>query len=213
MLKVLLKKQLLEINRSIFFNQKTGDRRSKGAIAVFIGLFAVLLLFLMAMFGFAAYALATIFIPQGLGWFYFSTVGGLSILFGVFGSVFNTYATLFLAKDNDLLLSMPIPVKYILISRLLGVYLMGLIYSALVSLPGAIIYIIIAKTGVKGVIGSLSLIVLISVFIFILSCGLGYIVAKVATKLKNRGIVTTIITLVFIGLYYFCYSQATEILR
>lgn len=125
MLKVLLKKQLLEINRSIFFNQKTGDRRSKGAIAVFIGLFAVLLLFLMGMFGFAAYALATIFIPQRLSWFYFSTVGGLSILFGVFGSVFNTYATLFLAKDNDLLLSMPIPVKYILISRLLGVYLMG----------------------------------------------------------------------------------------
>lgn len=71
MLKVLLKKQLLEINRSIFFNQKTGDRRSKGAIAVFIGLFAVLLLFLMAMFGFAAYALATIFIPQRLSWFYF----------------------------------------------------------------------------------------------------------------------------------------------
>ena len=205
MLKVLLKKQLLEINRSIFFNQKTGDRRSKGAIAVFIGLFAVLLLFLMAMFGFAAYALATIFIPQGLSWFYFSAVGGLSILFGVFGSVFNTYATLFLAKDNDLLLSMPIPVKYILISRLLGVYLMGLIYSALVSLPGAIIYIIIAKTGVKGVIGSLSLIVLISVFVFILSCGLGYIVAKIATKLKNRGIVTEIISLVFIGLYYFCY--------
>ena len=167
----------------------------------------------MAMFGFAAYALATIFIPQRLSWFYFSSVGGLSILFGVFGSVFNTYATLFLAKDNDLLLSMPIPVKYILISRLLGVYLMGLIYSALVSLPGAIIYIIIAKTGVKGVIGSLSLIVLISVFVFILSCGLGYIVAKVATKLKNRGIVTAIISLVFIGLYYFCYSQATEILR
>ena len=213
MLKVLLKKQLLEINRSIFFNQKTGDRRSKGVIAVFIGLFAVLLLFLMAMFAFAAYALATIFIPQGLSWFYFSSVGGLSILFGVFGSVFNTYATLFLAKDNDLLLSMPIPVKYILISRLLGVYLMGLIYSALVSLPGAIIYIIIAKTGVKGVIGSLSLIVLISVFVFILSCGLGYIVAKIATKLKNRGIVTAIISLVFIGLYYFCYSQATEILR
>lgn len=213
MLKVLLKKQLLEINRSIFFNQKTGNRRSKGAIAAFIGLFAVLMLFLMGMFGFAAYMLATVFIPQGLGWFYFTTVGGLAILFGVFGSVFNTYATLFLAKDNDLLLSMPIPVKYILISRLLSVYIMGLIYSALVSLPAAVIYIIIAKTGVKGVIGSLLLIVLISVFVFILSCGLGYIVAKIATKLKNRGIVTTIISLVFIGLYYFCYSQATEILQ
>lgn len=213
MLKVLLKKQLLEINRSIFFNQKTGNRRSKGAIAVFIVLFAFLMLFLMGMFGSAAYMLASVFIPQGLDWFYFTTVGGLAILFGVFGSVFNTYATLFLAKDNDLLLSMPIPIKYILISRLLSVYIMGLIYSSLVSLPAAVIYIIVAKMSVKGVIGSLLLIVLISIFVFILSCGLGYIVAKIATRLKNRGIVTAIISLVFFGLYYFCYSQATNILQ
>ena len=57
-------------------------------------------------------------------------------MLGAFGSVFNTYSGLYLAKDNDLLLSLPIPVRALMASRLLGVYLMGLMYSAVVILPG-----------------------------------------------------------------------------
>ena len=56
-------------------------------------------------------------------------MGLLAVLLGAFGSVFNTYSSLYLSKDNDLLLSMPIPVRSIMASRLLGVYLMGLMYS------------------------------------------------------------------------------------
>ena len=71
--------------------------------------------------------------PQaGMGWLYFALMGLLAMFLGAFGSVFNTYAGLYLAKDNDLLLSMPIPVRYIMASRLLGVYLMGLMYSGVV---------------------------------------------------------------------------------
>ena len=62
------------------------------------------------------------------------------MLLGVFGSVFNTYSGLYLAKDNDLLLSLPIPVRAMLASRLLGVYLMGLMYSGVVMLPAVIVY-------------------------------------------------------------------------
>ena len=39
---------------------------------------------------------------------------------GAFGSVFNTYSSLYLAKDNDLLLSLPIPLRVIISSRLLS---------------------------------------------------------------------------------------------
>ena len=34
-------------------------------------------------------------------------MGLLAVFLGAFGSVFNTYSGLYLAKDNDLLLSMP----------------------------------------------------------------------------------------------------------
>ena len=47
----------------------------------------------------------------GLGWLYFAMMGLIAVLLGAFGSVFTTYSTLYLAKDNDLLLSLPIPVS------------------------------------------------------------------------------------------------------
>lgn len=61
-----------------------------------------------------------------MDWLYFALMGLLAILLGSFGSVFNTYSGLYLAKDNDLLLSMPIPVNAIMGARLLSVYLLGL---------------------------------------------------------------------------------------
>lgn len=45
----------------------------------------------------------------GLDWLYFTLFALVGVLMGVFGSVFNTFSGLYQAKDNDLLLSLPIP--------------------------------------------------------------------------------------------------------
>lgn len=47
----------------------------------------------------------------GMSWFYFAIMGLMAILLGAFGSVFTTYSSLYLPKDNDQLLSLPIPVN------------------------------------------------------------------------------------------------------
>lgn len=99
----------------------------------------------------------------GMGWLYFALMGLLAVFLGVFGSVFNTYASLYLAKDNDLLLSMPIPVSVLLTSRLLGVYLMGLLYSGIVILPAVIVYWAVAGATLANVLGGVLLTALISV--------------------------------------------------
>ncbi len=54
-------------------------------------------------------------LPLGYGWLYYALMGLLALAFGVFGSVFSTYAGLYQAKDNELLLSMPIPPRRILL--------------------------------------------------------------------------------------------------
>ena len=41
-------------------------------------------------------------------WLYRALMGIVSVTLGVFGSVFNTFSTLYQAKDNDLLFAMPI---------------------------------------------------------------------------------------------------------
>ena len=146
MLKVLLKKQIFEVFRSYFYDAKKNKARSKGAIAGYIFMFVVLMVGVLGgLFTVLANNLCSAFVPLGLDWMYFALLGLLAVFLGAFGSVFNTYSGLYLSKDNDLLLSMPIPVHTIMLSRLLGVYLMGLMYSAVLSVPAVVVYM--CKTG------------------------------------------------------------------
>ena len=109
----------------------------------------------------------------GLGWLYFALMGLIAVLLGAFGSIFNTYAGLYLPKDNDLLLSMPVPVSSLVAARLSGVYLMGLMYSAVVILPAVIIYWGTVGVTASAVLGGLVLTLLISLAVLVLSCALG----------------------------------------
>ena len=213
MLRILLKKQLTEIFRSYFYDAKKNRARSKGATIAYIVMFALIMLGVLG--GLFAYLSASICTPlaqAGMDWLYFALMGLLSVLLGAFGSVFNTYSGLYLAKDNDLLLSMPIPVSAIMGARLMGVYLMGLMYSGVAFLPAAIVYWINVSAGTGAVLGSLLLMVLISLFVLTLSCALGWVVAKISLKLKNRSLITVLVSLVFIGGYYFFYFKAQSLI-
>ena len=210
MLRVLLKKQMLELNRSFFLNRKTGKARSRGSVILSIVGFVFLM---VAVLGGAFFALAMGLRPlldQGLGWLYFALFTLVSAFLGIFGSVFNTYASVYAAKDNDTLLSLPIPVGYIILVRLLGVYLMGLMYSAVVYVPGMIVFFLAGRPGVPGGLGAVGLGILISLIVLALSCLLGWAVAKVNSKLKNKSLITVILSLLFFAVYYYVYFKATE---
>lgn len=213
MVKLLLKKQLLEFFRGFFFDRKRNVRRSALATALyFIGYGVLMVVVLGGMFGAMAFALAGQLSAMNLGWMYFALMGFIGLLFGVFGSVFTTYSSLYLAKDNDLLLAMPIPTRALITSRLLSVYLMGLMYSAVVTLPAAVVWWIVAGPTVGNVLGALLLALLISVVVLLLSCLLGWVVAKVSLRLKNRGLIVVLISLVFFGAYYvICFRAQTLI--
>ncbi len=213
MVKILLKKQFTEIFRAYFYDAKKNKARSKAAVTGYIVLFVFLMVGILGgMFTYLSIALCKPLSAAGLGWLYFAIMGIISILLGAFGSVFNTYSGLYLAKDNDLLLSMPIPVGTIMVSRLLGVYLMGLMYSGVVLIPAAAVYIITASHSLPAVIGCILLVLLISVFVLTLSSALGWVVAKISLKLKNKSFITVIVSLLFFGAYYFVSFKAQDII-
>ena len=107
MLKLLLKKQLTEIFRNYFYDPKKNKARSKGAVILYFVLFGVLMVGVLGgLFTFLSLALCTALYNVGMPWLYFLLIGLLASFLGIFGSVFNTYAGLYLPKDNDLLLSL-----------------------------------------------------------------------------------------------------------
>ena len=213
MLKLLLKKQLTEIFRSYFYDAKKNRARSKAGTAAYIALFVLLMVGVLGgLFTMLSLSLCNTMHAAALDWLYFAILGLLAIFLGAFGSVFNTYAGLYLAKDNDLLLSMPIPVSVLMASRLLGVYLMGLMYSGVVLLPAVIVYWIVAAPSAAAVVGLILLVLLVSIFVLTLSCALGWVVAKISVKLKNKSFLTVLAALVFFGLYYFVYFKAQAVI-
>lgn len=210
MLKLLVKKQLMEIFRSYFYDAKKNTRRSVTSTIFWFALYLFLMVGVIGgMFTAFALMLCEPLVGAGMGWLYFALTGMIAIALGAFGSVFSTYSGLYLSKDNDLLLSLPIPVGIIIASRLASVYLVGLIYSAIVSIPSAIIYLI-NKFSIAALFGSIVNIFLISVFVAIISCLLGWVVAKISQKLKNKSFITVIISVVFLAAYYLVYFNAQQ---
>lgn len=213
MVKVLLGKQFAEIFRSYLYDAKKNKARSKLSTTLYFVFFAVLLVGVIGgMFTFLSITMCSPLSTAGMGWLYFAIMGILAILFGAFGSVFNTFSGLYLAKDNDLLLSMPIPVSVIMTSRLLGVYLMGLMYSSMVALPAVIVYLAVCRFSFETLVCGILFVFLISIIDLELSCVLGWVVAKISQKLKNKSFITVILSLAFFGLYYFfCFKAQTVI--
>ena len=214
MLRLLLKKQLFEIFSPYFYDAKKNKTRSKASTVMYFALFALLIAGLLGgIFTVLSVKLCRPLASAGLGWLYFALMGLIAVLLGAFGSVFNTYAGLYLPKDNDLLLSMPVPVSSLVAARLFGVYLMGLLYSAVVILPAVIVYWVTTGITPASLLGGLMLTLLISVFVLTLSCVLGWVVAKISRNLKHKSMIAVLASLVFIALYYFVYFRAQSILQ
>lgn len=208
MLKVLLKKQLSEVFRGYFYNRKTGKARSKANSMVLFILFAFLMIGVVGG-TFTAIAIGVCIgcAEVNMGWLYFVIMCGFAVVLGAAGSVFNTYSGLYLPKDNDLLLSMPIPVKILITARLLNVYLLGVMYSGVIMLPTMFVYWVIADTNVFTVLGGIVLFLIVTIIVLILSCLLGWVVAKISLKLKNKSFIIVLIALALIGGYYVVYFQ------
>ena len=214
MLNILLKKQMTEIFRSYFYDAKKNRSRSKAGTFAYLLLFVGIMAGLLGgLFTYLSLSICGALTDAGVDWLYFALMGLWAVLLGVFGSVFNTYSCLYLSKDNDLLLSLPIPVRVIMASRLLSVYFMGLMYSLVVILPAVIVYWATVSVSAGVVFGGLLLMLLISVFVLTLSCALGWVVAKISLKLKNKSMITVVVSLAFIGGYYFFYFKAQTLMQ
>lgn len=219
MLKVLLKKQLKELTAFIFQSGKKGKRRSKPAAAGFV------LLLLISFFTFAGlfFAMANILckplMGAGLGWLYFAIMGITATALGVIGSVFITYSAIFAARDNELLIAMPIPPEKLLLSRMAGVYVMNLLFEIAAMIPAYVAYFIAisAKPDLYSIISSavccfLTLFIL-PLLAMAISCLLGWIIAIIAPYIRNKSMVISVLSLLFMAAYYYIYFKAYSLLQ
>lgn len=213
MFKTLLNKQFLELTRPFIYNRKTGKKRSIGGIIGFCILTLYLIVFLFGTFFFVSNMLFNSLYSLNLSWLCFAIMSIAAITLGVLGSVFNTYSTLYTAKDNDLLLSMPIKPGKILASRLFGIWFLGFIFESVVMLPTMVAYAIVNGFSIGLIFSQLLIIAQLSIIILSLSCILGWIIAKVNSKIKNNSLITVALSLIFFAVYFYFCSNMNNLLQ
>ena len=134
---------------------------------------------------------------------YFGLGGAISLLLMVVGSVAFTQNQLYVASDNELLLSLPIPERLILLSRLFLLLFINYLFNALVALPMLIVWLFVGKVTVLGLLSAVLVLLVLPPFALALSCLFGWVLARLIAKFKRKTFLTLLLALLFIGLYFF----------
>ncbi|MEG0919687.1 MAG: hypothetical protein RR967_03295 [Anaerovoracaceae bacterium] len=205
MLITLIKVQL----KSMFSLSFKGDKKktSKGKNVLYGILLIYVVVVFAGLFGGMFHAILKPFGALGLDWLYFGLMGIMSFLLCFIGSVFLTQTQIYDAKDNELLLSMPIPVKFILLSRLAALLIINYVYEILVVGPALVVFIM-EKSLTPGVLLAYVIaVVLVPVFAITVSAAVGWIVAFVSSKMSNKNLVVTVLTVgLFMAYMYICFN-------
>ena len=209
-------KSLLKIRfRSIIAGMTAQARkRGKDSKGIYI-LFAVLYLYVFAviagMMGFTFYSLAEPYHALGLDWLYFALAGLMGLGFAVIGSAFTTQSQLYDAKDNPLLLSLPIPPKMILLSRMIPLLIMNLLFTGIVFIPATVVYYMVV--GFSPLAFPAQLVSLLSIVVFAqtIACLVGWLLHLLLSRM-NKSLASILFLVTFFGLYFSIYSQASTIL-
>jgi ABC-2 type transport system permease protein len=187
---------------------KGRDGKAKTASRAKLILFAFLYLYIAAafifMFGAVAYGMSLSMLP-GAEEMYFGMFSLIAFSFIFLFSIFETKSELFDCKDNEILLAMPIPAGSIVISRILTVLIYNYVESALVLLPTIVVFLISGGSPLYAFVGGGLALLGIPLIATSLASGVGYIVAVVSRRMKNKTLVTTLISVVFLLAYFVAY--------
>lgn len=204
MLKTLLKSRLLALWASLSQGSKK-KKSSSGVILVIV--FAFLAIYMLGAISLVFVGMSFAFKEQGEEWAFFTLASLIASALCLFGSIFTTKTQIFESKDNELLLSMPIPPKYILISRILVLLVVNYILEALVMLPAIAIYGVMIGYSFIGFIFAILGFILIPFLTLAVSSIIAWIISFIASKIRNKTLVSTAMFIAFFAVYmYFCFS-------
>lgn len=204
--RALLRIQFKSMLHTIFRRSTKGKKNGTGML-VLLGLLFLYIFGVMAMtFGSLFFGIGKIATAESI-WIYFGLASLISFAFMFVGSVFATQNQLFNAKDNELLLSMPLPPRMILLARMVFLYLYNLIFELMVMLPAGVVYPLVQKVNPLGAVAYVLTVLLLPLLSLAVSCLIGWGIATVTARMTHKSLFTTLFSVLAMGAYfYFIFS-------
>ena len=208
MLKTLLRVRMAALLAAFTGQSRKRKSQTKGKAAGY----AFLMLYCFCAFVFLFYTsfsqFAAAFFPAGLGWLYFAMFAIMAFALMFIGSVFTAKSQLFEAKDNELLLSMPVPPGMILLSRMAALLAMNFVLELVVALPVFVSWLQYGETSGTGITAFVVIVLALPLFSLAVSCLFAWLVSLVTSHMRNTTAVTMVISVVFMLAYFlFCFRM------
>ena len=192
------------------FNRLSRRKKMGAGSKIGVGFLVLYLVVVLgASLGGMAFSLFEIARGTDFQWLAFAAMGFMGLLLSVVGSIFTAQKQLFDAKDNDLLLAMPIPPLYILASRLAMLFLMNFAFTALTLIPAGVVWLILGiSVTLPGVLFWLLSLILLPMLSMAIVSMLGWASEAISSRMKRKNLATTAIMVLFLGAYmYFCFNM------
>ena len=202
MLKLLLKTRFLAmLDRVSGQNKRKAATARKLTLMVLGGL--VVLALIGGLFGLLVSPLYTGFRDNGMTWLTYAMAGAMACVLSFVLTMFYAQGAIFEAKDNELLLSMPIRPSAILGSRMGALYFLNLLFC--VTILGAVGVLRAMDGGIQvlHVIIFLVCIPLLALIGTTLSCLLGWLVSLITRRIRRKALFSLVLSLVFMGFYFY----------
>lgn len=209
----LIKLNLRALFSRMFMRSRSAKKRGP-AVVVLIALLAVYVVAtFFFMFGTMFWQLGAVLFPGGYGWLYFAYMG-ISV-FGLcfVGSIFAAQNQIFNAKDNDLLLSLPVKPSHILVSRIVSLLMLDYLFEAFIAIPAFIIWLVVGSVSGIGVLFFIIAVLLLPLLSLAVASFFAWLIALITSRLRNKNIITLLLSLLFLAAYFLFFSNIQKNLQ
>ena len=208
---------LIKINiASLFagmFKKYRNKKKMKPITAILIGLLVIYVVgALMLTVGMMFHSMSAPFFDAGIGWFYFTLAGIYVFALCFIGTVFTIQSQIFAARDNELLLSMPIKPSAILAGRLCALLLLEYVFEALILIPAFAVLIIngyVSYLPALGIVFYILAALVLPLAALAVGCLVGWLVSLVSSRMRNKNIITLILSIALLAAYFWFMSRST----
>ena len=214
MIWTLLKINITALFAGLFRKGRSKKRRSTRAIVFIILLALYLALTFMMFVGVMFNSLISPFFEAGIGWFYFA-IAGLSVFsLCFFGIIFMVQPQIFNARDNELLLAMPIKPSMILAGRLSALLLIEYVFTAIVIFPA---FMVLLSRGFISFIPTLGIVfffasaLLIPLLSLAMGCLIGWFITLITSRItRGRTVLMLLLSIFFLSAYVLVFSGLND---
>lgn len=207
-MKTLIKIKLLGLVKGTFQNKKT--KQSKWRTLVMVLLFLYVVVVALGMFYMLFHSIVEPFHTMQIDWLYFALMAILVFILSFIGSVFVCEHELYEAKDNELLLSMPLTNQTILMSRLCVILLLDYIFELLIVIPALVVYLQFASLSFMQILNFFIVALTFPFLVITLTMLISWLVAMIMQKIRYKNLITVVLWIVLFGLYMYAIQSIQD---